>query len=99
MIQQALAAIVTQLSVMRPLVLLLENWQWSDEGSREIVRQLGALVPGFRVLLVVTYRPEYSEDWSRMPHQWCWMRRSRAASALSVMSFTCRLIRSWPSRS
>ena len=68
MIQQALAAIVTQLSVARPLVLLLEDWQWSDQGSREIVRQLGALVPGFRVLVVVTYRPEYSEDWSRLPH-------------------------------
>jgi predicted ATPase len=63
-----LAAIVTQLSVAQPLVLLLEDWQWSDEGSREIVRQLGALVPGFPVLVVVTYRPEYSEDWSRLPH-------------------------------
>ena len=67
-IQQALAAIITQMSLIRPLVLLMEDWHWSDDGSREIVRQLGALLSGFRVLVVVTYRPEYSEDWSQLPH-------------------------------
>jgi serine/threonine protein kinase/tetratricopeptide (TPR) repeat protein len=56
-VPEALAALLTQL-VAGPRVLLVEDWHWSDAGSREILRQLVEIVASHTLLVVVTTRPD-----------------------------------------
>ncbi len=62
----ALAALVTLAARNRPTVLLLEDWHWSDEGSREALRRLVEVVSAHALLIVVTSRPQPTgaADWA-----------------------------------
>ena len=55
--KEAIGALIAQASRARPLLLVLEDWHWSDEASDEVLRHLQALVPSHRVLIVLTHRP------------------------------------------
>jgi tetratricopeptide (TPR) repeat protein len=57
-VPEALAAILTQLVAGGPLVFLLEDWHWSDAGSREALRRLSEIVTSHALLVVVTTRPD-----------------------------------------
>lgn len=61
---EALAAILTRLSHERPTVLLVEDWHWSDQGSREALRRLIELASTEALFVVVTSRPERIDDWA-----------------------------------
>jgi class 3 adenylate cyclase/tetratricopeptide (TPR) repeat protein len=56
----ALTAIVTVLARLSPVLLLLEDWHWADEGSRDVVDRLADIVDSCAVVLVLTSRPEGS---------------------------------------
>ena len=62
---EALSAIFTLPAKDQPVVMLLEDWHWADEASREVLSQLAGMVSTFAVLLIVTYRPESEFDWGR----------------------------------
>ena len=47
----------------RPLVIAVEDVQWTDSESHEVLWALRQAVPGTRVLLVVTYRSGYRPPW------------------------------------
>jgi len=57
-VPEALAAILTQLVADGPRVFLLEDWHWSDAGSRETLRRLAEIVASHALLVVVTSRPD-----------------------------------------
>ena len=42
-----------------PAVILIEDLQWLDEGSRSFIAHLVDAVPGTRTLLMLNFRPEY----------------------------------------
>ena len=44
--------------VIRPLLLLLEDFHWADQASLDVLRGLARTVSGKRVLMVVTYRDD-----------------------------------------
>jgi class 3 adenylate cyclase/tetratricopeptide (TPR) repeat protein len=54
----ALAALLTLAARSRPTILLLEDWHWSDEGSREALRRLMEVASAHALLIVVTTRPQ-----------------------------------------
>jgi serine/threonine protein kinase/tetratricopeptide (TPR) repeat protein len=54
---EALAALLTEVARSAPTLLLLEDWHWSDEGSRETLRQLAEIAGAHALLIVVTSRP------------------------------------------
>ena len=56
----AVAAIVTVIARGAPVLLLLEDWHWADEGSRDVVGRLADIVDSCAVALVMTSRPEGS---------------------------------------
>lgn len=56
-VPEALATILTQLVAGSPRVFLLEDWHWSDAGSRETLRRLGEIIAPHTLLVVVTTRP------------------------------------------
>ena len=61
---EALAALITLQARRRPLVVLLEDWHWSDEASRRALEQLAEIAPAHPLLLIVTCRPESGIQWS-----------------------------------
>ena len=63
-LEEALAAIVTLTSQIKPLVVVLEDWHWADEASDAALKNLADLVAHHPIQLVVTYRPEYERHWS-----------------------------------
>ena len=62
---EALSAIFTLPANEQPVVMLLEDWHWADEASREVLLQLTSMLPVCAMLVVVTYRPEGEFDWGR----------------------------------
>jgi predicted ATPase/class 3 adenylate cyclase/Flp pilus assembly protein TadD len=62
-IREAVIALITLVSEEAPLLLLLEDWHWADEASRELLRQLAGSLEGHSVLVVVTARPGYGTEW------------------------------------
>lgn len=66
--REALSAIFTLAAKRHPVVLMLEDWHWADEASREVLEQLAEMVFGTPLLVVVAYRPEYTPDWSTLAH-------------------------------
>ena len=54
---EALISVFTLGSAGRPLVMLLEDWHWADEGSREVLFQLREMIETYPLMVVVTSRP------------------------------------------
>ncbi|HEU5329535.1 MAG TPA: FHA domain-containing protein [Thermomicrobiales bacterium] len=48
----------------QPLTMSLEEMQWADTASIEALDELVEAVPGVPLLLILTYRPEWSHTWS-----------------------------------
>jgi tetratricopeptide (TPR) repeat protein/class 3 adenylate cyclase len=55
---EALAAFFTSYAQRAPALLLLEDWHWADEASRQALRHLAETVSACPLLIVVTTRPE-----------------------------------------
>lgn len=68
-IAESLKQILQKLSEIRPLVLTIEDLHWADQSSIEIINLLFEIIPGARVLVVFTYRPEFSPNWGSRSYQ------------------------------
>ncbi|MFL7808279.1 MAG: BTAD domain-containing putative transcriptional regulator, partial [Anaerolineae bacterium] len=52
-----LADLMRELSIRHPLVLLLDDLQWADSASTELLFHLSSRLAGSRVLILAAYRP------------------------------------------
>ncbi|MEN8226241.1 MAG: tetratricopeptide repeat protein, partial [Bacteroidota bacterium] len=59
----ALRQIILKDSENRPLILAFEDLHWIDKSSEDLIKNLFEQIPGARVLLILTYRPEFSFIW------------------------------------
>ena len=48
--------------------MVFEDTHWSDPTSREMLDLLVDRIPRLRVLLIITFRPEFSAPWLGLPH-------------------------------
>jgi len=62
----ALTALFTVASESAPLVLVLEDWHWSDDASADVLRELAEVGASYPILIVVTFRPGYGVDADRL---------------------------------
>ncbi len=60
---EALKRIVLKGSEIRPLIIAFEDLHWIDKSSEDVVRNHLDSIPGSRVLLIFTYRPEFVHSW------------------------------------
>jgi class 3 adenylate cyclase/tetratricopeptide (TPR) repeat protein len=60
---QAYKLITLKGSEIRPLILAFEDLHWIDKSSEEVLRYVFESIPGARVLMVFTYRPEFVHTW------------------------------------
>ena len=60
---EALRRIPLKGSEIRPLIIAIEDLHWADKSSEDALKYLLESVPGARVLLIFTYRPEFVHTW------------------------------------
>ena len=60
---EAIKRIFIRGSEIRPLIIAFEDLHWLDKSSEDIVRSHLESLPGSRVLLILTYRPEFVQNW------------------------------------
>jgi class 3 adenylate cyclase/tetratricopeptide (TPR) repeat protein len=60
---EALKQIALKGSEIRPLVMATEDLHWVDKSSEEALKYTLESIPGARVLLIFTYRPEFVHTW------------------------------------
>jgi class 3 adenylate cyclase/tetratricopeptide (TPR) repeat protein len=69
--EKTLAALVTQvegLSAREPLLMVFEDAHWSDPTSREVLDLIIDRIPNLRILVIITFRPEFMPPWLGRPH-------------------------------
>jgi predicted ATPase len=69
--QRTLQALVLQmeaLALQNPVLMIFEDAHWSDPTSLEAFGRVIARVASLRVLLLVTFRPEFASPWIGQPH-------------------------------
>jgi predicted ATPase len=65
---QALVVLIEAIAARHPVLIVLEDVHWSDPTTRELLDLLIDHAPLLRVLLVVTFRPEFNPPWVGRPH-------------------------------
>jgi predicted ATPase len=66
--QDALAAIYKFYSESRPILLILEDWQWVDDASDSTLKHLVGMISAHPIMVVSLYRPDYSPDCGNLSH-------------------------------
>jgi len=66
--EQALVAMITLNTQHEPMVLILEDWHWSDDASQAALKHLIGVTAPYALMVVVTYRPTYSASWGYLSH-------------------------------
>jgi predicted ATPase len=59
---------VDGLAAQLPVLMLWEDVHWSDPTTRESLDLLVDRVPTLRVLVIITFRPEFAPPWVGRPH-------------------------------
>jgi len=54
-------------SARRPVVLVCEDLHWVDTETQTLLDEIVASLPSARMMLLVTYRPEYQHGWANLP--------------------------------
>jgi class 3 adenylate cyclase/predicted ATPase len=65
---RARLAQVEGLANRQPVLIVYEDLQWSDPTTRESLDLLVDRVPTLRVLVVITFRPEFAPPWVGLSH-------------------------------
>ena len=65
---EALTAQMEALSRSNPVLMIFEDAHWTDPTSLEVFGRVVDRVRSLRVLLVVTFRPEFEPPWIGQPH-------------------------------
>ena len=60
---EAIKRIVIKGSEIRPLIIGFEDLHWLDKSSEDVLKDHLESIPGSRVLLIFTYRPEFVHTW------------------------------------
>lgn len=62
-VMEALKLITLKGAEIRPLILAFEDLHWLDKSSEEVMKYVLENIPGARVLMIFTYRPEFVHTW------------------------------------
>lgn len=60
---ETLKRIALQGSKIRPLIMAIEDLHWMDYSSEELLKHIVESIPGSRILLIFTHRPEFVPSW------------------------------------
>jgi class 3 adenylate cyclase/tetratricopeptide (TPR) repeat protein len=69
--QRTMDALILQIEALThrsPVLMIFEDAHWTDPTSLELLGRVVDRIPGLRVLLIVTFRPEFEAAWIGHPH-------------------------------
>jgi class 3 adenylate cyclase/tetratricopeptide (TPR) repeat protein len=66
--QDAVIGILLRESRLQPLVVVFEDLHWIDDGTQALLDALVDRIVSARLLLLVSYRPEYAHAWGAKPY-------------------------------
>jgi predicted ATPase len=69
--QRTLEALVSQIETLtrqNPLLMIFEDAHWVDPTTLELFGRIVGRIPTLRVLLIVTFRPEFEPPWVGRPY-------------------------------
>jgi class 3 adenylate cyclase/tetratricopeptide (TPR) repeat protein len=85
---EALKRIVLKGSEIRPLILAYEDFHWIDKSSEDHLKHLLESIPGAKVLLIFTYRPEFVHTWgAKSYHSQVMLNRLSNRESLMMVSY------------
>src|ERR1700746_1649011 len=61
---EAIKRILLRESLNQPLMVIFEDLHWIDEQTQELLNLLADSIGTAKILLLVSYRPEYSHQWN-----------------------------------
>jgi class 3 adenylate cyclase/tetratricopeptide (TPR) repeat protein len=83
---EALKRIAIKGSEGRPLIMAIEDLHWMDRSSEDALKELLESIPGARVFLIFTYRPEFVHTWgSRSYHSQVTLNRLSNRESLAMI--------------
>jgi len=86
-ISEAIKRIVLKGSEIRPLIIAFEDLHWIDKSSEDVVRSHLESIPGSKVLLIFTYRPEFVHTWgSKSYHNQLTLHRLSNRESLEMLT-------------
>jgi predicted ATPase/class 3 adenylate cyclase len=65
---EALIEQIEHLAHRQPVLMVFEDVHWIDPTTLELLDRLVEAIPGWRVLVVITFRPEFSPPWDGHAH-------------------------------
>jgi class 3 adenylate cyclase/tetratricopeptide (TPR) repeat protein len=65
---QAVTRLLLSESRVQPVVVVVEDLHWNDPLTLGLLNELVVAADNARLLLVVTYRPEYRDEWRNRPN-------------------------------
>ena len=65
---EAPLTLIEAMAARRPVLMIFEDVHWSDPTTRALLDLLVDRLAALRVLLVVTFRPEFAPPWRDRPH-------------------------------
>jgi class 3 adenylate cyclase/tetratricopeptide (TPR) repeat protein/DNA-directed RNA polymerase subunit RPC12/RpoP len=87
-ISEAIKRIVLKGSELRPLIIAFEDLHWIDKSSEDVVRSHLESIPGSKVLLIFTYRPEFVHTWgSKSYHNQLTLHRLSNRESLEMITY------------
>ena len=69
--QRTLEALIAQMEVLTrqtPVLMIFEDVHWSDPTTLEVLGRVVGRIRRLRVLLIVSFRPEFDPPWIGQPH-------------------------------
>jgi len=86
-ISEAIKRIVLKGSEIRPLIIAFEDLHWIDKSSEDVVKSHLESIPGSKVLLIFTYRPEFVHTWgSKSYHNQLTLHRLSNRESLEMLT-------------
>jgi tetratricopeptide (TPR) repeat protein len=83
---EALKRITIKGSEARPLIMAIEDLHWMDRSSEDALKALLESIPGVRIFLIFTYRPEFVHTWgSRSYHSQVTLNRLSNRESLAMI--------------
>ncbi len=67
--EEALAGLFAFSSRKHPIVLALDDWQWSDEASDSALAYLIERIADLPIFVLVSHRQDYSAQWGELVHR------------------------------
>ena len=86
-IMEVLKQIVLKGSEIRPLILAYEDLHWADKSSEDVLKFVLESIPGAKVFMIFTYRPEFVHAWGgKSYHSQITLNRLSNRESLIMMS-------------